>query len=137
MQETTVQEVETKPVCDLCFEMMRFDMDVSYELPQTYPGIARLFFETFKDLTVLVPQEAAERRDEIMRKLGELGIETRAYFSPPLHRQRYFQRFVTRPLPRTEDVAARVITLPFYTSITEEDIDRVVSALRQIAPNTL
>jgi dTDP-4-amino-4,6-dideoxygalactose transaminase len=84
---------------------------------------------TFKDVTVLVPEALVARRQEVMTFLGERGIETRAYFYPPVHEQRFFQRFADRPLPRTEALARRVLTLPFFTSITESEMDYVVDAL--------
>ncbi len=84
---------------------------------------------TFKDFTVLVPSGKANTRDAVMASLQEQGVETRAYFHPPVHQQGWFARFADRPLPRTEDLASRVITLPFYTSITEEEMDYVAGAL--------
>ncbi len=84
---------------------------------------------TFKDFTVLVPPGTAETRDAVMASLLEQGVETRAYFHPPVHQQGWFARFADRPLPRTEDLASRVITLPFYTSITEQEMEHVANAL--------
>lgn len=84
---------------------------------------------TFKDFTVLVPPDQAQCRQRVMESLRDQGVETRAYFSPPLHRQLRFQRYANRALPRTDDLASRVITLPFYTTMTEQEIDAVVSAL--------
>jgi dTDP-4-amino-4,6-dideoxygalactose transaminase len=86
---------------------------------------------TFKDLTVLLPPGMAHRRAEIMASLRARGIETRAYFSPPVHQQRFFARFADRPLPRTEALARSVITLPFYTSMSEEEMEYVVDGLRR------
>jgi dTDP-4-amino-4,6-dideoxygalactose transaminase len=86
---------------------------------------------TFKDLTVILPPGMAHRRAEIMASLQAMGVETRAYFSPPVHQQRFFSRFADRPLPRTEALAGRVITLPFYTSMTEAEMSYVVDGLRQ------
>jgi dTDP-4-amino-4,6-dideoxygalactose transaminase len=86
---------------------------------------------TFKDFTVLVPDGLREKRDVIIQRLKELGVETRAYFYPPVHEQKLFRRFADRPLPRTESLSRRVITLPFYTSMTSDEIDYVVSALRR------
>jgi dTDP-4-amino-4,6-dideoxygalactose transaminase len=85
---------------------------------------------TFKDFTILVPEGAAVR-DAIMRHLTEMGIETRAYFYPPVHEQTYFRQFATRPLPNTENLSRRVVTVPFFTTITEDEIDYVVAALQQ------
>jgi dTDP-4-amino-4,6-dideoxygalactose transaminase len=87
---------------------------------------------TFKDFTVLVPETVATQRDAIRAFLAEQGIETRAYFYPPVHQQHFFRRFADRPLRRTEDLARRVIALPFYTTISTTDIDFVVDMLAEI-----
>jgi dTDP-4-amino-4,6-dideoxygalactose transaminase len=86
---------------------------------------------TFKDFTVVVPDELAPKRDAIMACLKERGIETRAYFFPPVHEQHYFRPYADRPLPRTERMSRRVITLPFFTSMTTEEIDYLVEALAE------
>jgi dTDP-4-amino-4,6-dideoxygalactose transaminase len=85
---------------------------------------------TFKDFTVVVPPHLKAYRDAIIAALGARGVETRAYFYPPVHEQRYFRQFADRPLPVTEDLSRRVITLPFYTSMTEAEMDYVSDALR-------
>jgi len=84
---------------------------------------------TFKDFTILVPDGENGRRDRVMAFLGENGIETRAYFYPPVHEQEFFKPYADRPLPKTETLTRRVITLPFYTSITEDEIDYMVETL--------
>lgn len=87
---------------------------------------------TLKDFTILLPEDAgAEARNSVMRDLAEAGIETRAYFFPPVHEQTYFRQYATRPLTQTERLARRVITLPFFTTITEAEIDYVVTALQK------
>lgn len=86
---------------------------------------------TFKDFTIVVPDGAAgAARDAVMRDLGEAGIETRAYFYPPVHEQSYFRQYATRALPKTESLSRRVITLPFFTTITDNEIDYIVEALQ-------
>jgi dTDP-4-amino-4,6-dideoxygalactose transaminase len=87
---------------------------------------------TFKDFTVLLPEGQVERRDEVMACLKEQGIETRAYFYPPVHEQEFFKGYIDRPLPHTEALARRVITLPFYTSISEQEMNYVVDTLAAI-----
>lgn len=86
---------------------------------------------TFKDFTVLTPESLNGRRDETIAALKDEGVETRAYFYPAVHEQCFFQRFADRRLPRTEALSRRVITLPFYTTITEADMDYVVEALNR------
>jgi dTDP-4-amino-4,6-dideoxygalactose transaminase len=87
---------------------------------------------TYKDFTVLVPDELMTRREALMARLGERGIETRAYFHPPVHEQHWFRAYADRPLPRTESLARRVLTLPFYTRMTADDMDHVVDGLRAV-----
>jgi len=84
---------------------------------------------TFKDFSVLTPEGLDAQRDAVIGFLKERGVETRAYFYPPVHEQCFFQRFADRALPRTEALSRRVITLPFYTTITNAEMDYVVDAL--------
>jgi dTDP-4-amino-4,6-dideoxygalactose transaminase len=86
---------------------------------------------TFKDFAVLLPKAQDHQRDEIMAFLKQCGIETRAYFDPPLHKQDFFQRFADRPLPHTEAAARRIMSLPFFTTIDEMEIDYVVQCLAE------
>ena len=84
---------------------------------------------TFKDLVVFLPEGKADKRDEVRSYLNEQGIETRAYFYPPVHQQTYFEKFADRELPQTNALAARVLTLPFYTTISSGDLDYVADHL--------
>jgi dTDP-4-amino-4,6-dideoxygalactose transaminase len=86
---------------------------------------------TFKDFTVKTPDTLKDRREEVMALLKARGIETRKYFFPPVHEQSFFQEYADRSLPHTEAVSRRVITLPFFTTITNEEMDYVVDALAE------
>jgi dTDP-4-amino-4,6-dideoxygalactose transaminase len=88
---------------------------------------------TFKDFTVFLPEAIHEdRRPAMIQALADRGIETRAYFYPPVHEQEYFKRFAVRALPKTERLSRRVITLPFYSSLTDQEMDYVTNALVEI-----
>jgi dTDP-4-amino-4,6-dideoxygalactose transaminase len=84
---------------------------------------------TYKDYTILLPPRFKARRHAIMEFLAARGIETRAYFYPPIHEQTFFKPFADRPLPVTEDLSRRVITLPFYSTISEDEMRTVAAAL--------
>ena len=87
----------------------------------------------FKDFTVFLPENVAtEKRDIAIQGLKDRGIETRAYFYPPVHEQAFFTRFATRPLPKTERLSRRVITLPFFTTLSGEQMDYIANALREV-----
>jgi dTDP-4-amino-4,6-dideoxygalactose transaminase len=84
------------------------------------PGIG--FIETlpgatcsYKDFSITVdPTRFGMTRDGLRRVLAAHGIETRAYYNPPCHRQTAFEHFHDRgrPLPITELLAARSLALP-------------------------
>jgi len=87
----------------------------------------------FKDFTVFLPENvSSDKRALAMKRLQERGIETRAYFYPPVHEQAFFTRFATRPLPKTEVLSRRVITLPFFTTLTSGEMDYMVDSLREV-----
>lgn len=71
-------------------------------------------------------------RDRVLRRLGELGVSARPYFSP-LHVQPYFEQFGYREgdFPVTERVAASTLALPFSSRLQDEDVARVAEALRE------
>jgi dTDP-4-amino-4,6-dideoxygalactose transaminase len=87
---------------------------------------------TFKDFTVRVPPAwGPGERDACIAWMAAHGVETRAYFSPPVHEQGHFRGFADRPLPQTEALSRRVITLPFYASMTTGEMEYVAERLRQ------
>ena len=85
---------------------------------------------TFKDFTVFLPGALKGKRTQVMQHLKESAIDTRAYFFPPIHEQEFFKRFHHRPLPATERLSRNVLTLPFFTTITEAQMDRVAECLK-------
>lgn len=76
----------------------------------------------------------SERRDELMKALHAKGIDCRPYF-PAIHLQPYFRKLrldSPSPLPHTESSAARCLALPFFPSITAEQVLEVCSEIRGI-----
>lgn len=86
---------------------------------------------TYKDFSVIFPRELKDKRAKIMDSLKEQGVETRAYFYPPVHEQDFFRRFSTRKLPRTEDLSRRVLTLPFFTTLTASEMNHLADCLKR------
>ena len=86
---------------------------------------------TFKDFTVLLPESIAGRRADVIAWLKERGVETRAYFYPAAHEQKLFACYHHRPLPRTDALSRRVLTLPFFTTITEAEMDYTAERLAE------
>jgi perosamine synthetase len=84
---------------------------------------------------VYVVQLPAEvDRDAAIASLAAAGIASKAYL-PCIHLQPFYREqfgFRGGEFPVAEQVAARSLALPFFTSITEEQVDRVCEALRAL-----
>jgi dTDP-4-amino-4,6-dideoxygalactose transaminase len=81
-------------------------------------------------MPVLLPEAAAPRRAEILRRLAEDGIGAGTYFSPHLAEHPYFQKTcVAADLSATERIARRIVVLPMSDTITPADIDAVCDSL--------
>jgi len=115
--------------------------------------VARLYNERLEGLPqVRVPQVAcgmkmsyfvyvirlsddytSEDRARILQELQTRGIGCSDYFVP-IHLQPVYRELGYREgdFPVTEAVAARTIALPFYNSLHAEEVDYVVSQLREL-----
>jgi dTDP-4-amino-4,6-dideoxygalactose transaminase len=84
-----------------------------------------------KDFQILVETEAFGcSRDGILDTLRERNIEARRYFWPPVHRQRLYRAvWDGRPLPVTESISSRILSLPIYSSLRDEEVDAVCDAV--------
>lgn len=86
---------------------------------------------------VRLDDEAVARgteRDGVIQALADKGIGTSVHYVP-LHRQPYWRdRYKLRPedFPVTELAYQRMFTLPLYTAMSQNQQDRVISALRSI-----
>ena len=104
-------------------------------LPQVRaPRIARgVKMSYFVYVIRLSDDYASEDRDKIICKLRTIGIGCSNYF-PAIHLQPIYQAlgYQEGNFPVTEAVAARTIALPFYNSLREEEIDYVVSRLKEL-----
>jgi UDP-4-amino-4-deoxy-L-arabinose-oxoglutarate aminotransferase len=76
-------------------------------------------------------------RARVVDGLEARGIGTALHF-PPVHTQAYYR--TTYPdcrLPASEDVGARLLTIPLFPGMTDADQDRVVAALRAVEAEVL
>jgi len=72
-------------------------------------------------------------RDGLVDHLAERQIDASVYYKPN-HLYSLYSPF-RRPLPVTEAVWQRLITLPLFPSMTQEQVDQVVQAVRSFHPN--
>ena len=69
-------------------------------------------------------------RDRVRALLDEAGIGTGLFYRLPLHEHPAFRDLKARALPVSERLAAEVIALPLHPDLTDEEVDRVIAAVR-------
>jgi dTDP-4-amino-4,6-dideoxygalactose transaminase len=79
-------------------------------------------------LAVVVLPEGAER-DGIRSSLEDRGIQTSVHY-PPIHRFTAYHGS-HRALPRTDALAERLLTLPLYGGLRDEQVEAVIDGLLQ------
>ena len=67
------------------------------------------------------------QRKVFREALKAYGIQTSFHY-PPVHHLSYYRRDDGPPLPITDDVAAREVTLPLYPGLSLGDVEVVVAA---------
>lgn len=100
----------------------------------SFPTVPEGDRSTYTDFTMLVEPDAfGGGADALGQALAAEGVETRRYYSPPVHRtQAYLGAATVGPLPVTEWASARALTVPMWSDMTEEQVDRVAAAIRRI-----
>jgi len=92
-------------------------------LPLERPGARHVYHQ----YTVRSP-----KREALAAALGDLGIGTTIHYPTLIPSQPLFARpLAERALPRAAQAAAEVLSLPCYPELADEELDRVVAAVRQ------
>jgi dTDP-4-amino-4,6-dideoxygalactose transaminase len=102
-------------------------------LPELHFQLKSPGMQAHQFVPALLPTELGHQRAALRTELEQRGITIGAYFSPHLYEQSYFQKTcVAGPMPVADDVSARMISLPLYDAMTEEEVDEVVDSLRAV-----
>ena len=105
----------------------RFDAGLAglpVELPVTAPGNGHVF-HVYALLT--------DRRDALMQFLSDNGVASIIYYPRPLHLQKVYEDLGLREgdFPVAEAVSRRILPLPMYPELTNEQVDYVIATIRQ------
>src|SRR5436189_901442 len=84
----------------------------------------------FYTYTVRVP---GGRRDALRKYLGDRGIGTQIHYPVPIHLQQSaeFLGYRKGDLPVTERLAPEVLSIPMYPELTDDQVDRVTTSIRE------
>jgi len=77
----------------------------------------------------------AERRDALQQFLADRGVPTIICYPRPLHLQKVFADLGYRAgdFPVAEEIARKILPLPIYPELTEEQVDYVIATTREFA----
>jgi len=91
---------------------------------------------TFKDFAILINEEKfGLTRDKLALALEKENIQTRKYFSPPVHLQKIYRHFYPKykeELINTLKISNNILCLPIFGSMKEEDLEKVCEAIYNI-----
>jgi len=80
--------------------------------------------------STLLPRDMAPFREMIREEMRRRGVASATYFSPHVAELEYFRdEAALASLPVTNDIAARVLTLPLYDTMTDDEVQEVISAV--------
>jgi dTDP-4-amino-4,6-dideoxygalactose transaminase len=70
-------------------------------------------------------------RNRLMGHLSERGIQTAVHYPVPVHLQPAYARRLpgSQSLPVTEEVCPKILSLPLFPELTDEEVDQVVTAV--------
>lgn len=109
-------------------------------------AIAQRFSEGLAGLPVQLPVMApgnnhvfhvyaflTDRRDELQQFLADCGVPTLIYYPRPLHLQTVYGDLGYREgdFPVAEAISKRILPLPMYPELTDEQVDYVVTKVRE------
>jgi dTDP-4-amino-4,6-dideoxygalactose transaminase len=113
--------------------------------------VARLYRELLAEAPVELPTDDprdesvyhvfavfADDRDRVRDELGRRGIGTAIHYPIPIHLQRAYAALGLGPgsFPHTERACERVLSLPMYPELTDEQARRAAAALVEVTAAT-
>lgn len=70
-----------------------------------------------------------QRNGDIIYSLANQKIEARTYFSPPCHQHPLFIKYPHTPLPVTEKISSRILSLPLWEEMTDQDVRLIAEGM--------
>ncbi len=101
------------------------------ELPVAKDGRSHVYHQ----YTIRITPEFGMSRDEFMSKLREGGIGSGIYYPKPLHAYEHIAKlgYKIGDFPEAEKAASEVVSLPIHPKVSEDDIRKIVSSIKEVA----
>jgi dTDP-4-amino-4,6-dideoxygalactose transaminase len=95
--------------------------------PTDKPGETESVYHMF-----VIRLENHDKREALARHLKENNIETGVHYPVPNHLQPAMEELYGKlpPLPKTEDYVKRILSLPMYPALREDQVVTVANAIK-------
>lgn len=111
-------------------------------------GVARAYLTSIRNPLIALPDWGEEsqhvwhlfvvrcaQREALQQHLAAEGVQTLIHYPTPPHRQdAYYSELGALDLPLTEQLHREVLSLPMGPTLTEADVQRVISAVNAFQP---
>ena len=87
----------------------------------------------FHQYTIRVTTQFPKTRDQLSEFLTKNGIGNSIFYPVPIHKQNAYAQYHQQSFPITEQLAKEALSLPIYPSLTNEELDQIISILQQIS----
>ena len=98
----------------------------------TTPTVLEGFLSSWAQYTVLIPSR--EERNIVQKKLREKGIPSMVYYPRGLHQQEAYRwmKLEDAMYPNTIEATKRVLSLPMHPYLTEEAVEEICTAIKEL-----
>lgn len=100
-------------------------------LPAQLPGREHVWHQ----FTVLLPEDRAADREDVVDALREQGVVAGIYYPRPVYDYECYRdhpQVVLPEAPVAEDVARRCLSLPVHAYLSDDDVEQVAAAVRTV-----
>jgi perosamine synthetase len=92
------------------------------------PFVSKGSFHVYHQYTIRIIDS---NRDKFMKEMARLGIGSGVYYPTPVHKLKSFK--VHSDLAETERACREVLSIPVHPSLSQRDLDRIVTVINTIA----
>jgi perosamine synthetase len=125
---------------DLTSVIVLAQMDRCEEMTAKRRAIQAVYNHAFKDIPqITLPVWShtcqyytmqADRRDELMQYLADNGFHTSVHFKP-LNHMTYWKKAEKRPLPVTDRIWPRLVTIPCHDALNWLDVEKIIDLIKK------
>ncbi|MEP0828423.1 MAG: DegT/DnrJ/EryC1/StrS family aminotransferase [bacterium] len=105
----------------------RYRVNLS-SLPLGLPSESSDYYQVYHQFVI-----ETDRRDDLQKFLADCGVPTMIHYPVPVHKQKAFVEtgLKTGSLPVTERLAERILSLPIYPELTDQQVDYISSKIKE------